>query len=235
MSGGGGFPIDLILFGMIAVFLVLRLRSVLGKRTGYERPPQQYQRPDATAASAAVPGLTPRGPVIDGRAEAARPAEPATSAKIPDPSGAAGQALGRMRAIDPSFDPSRFVAGAEQAFRLIVSAFAEGRRDALRPLLGDEMYAAFDGAVTAREQAKQTQQTEIRGIQSVSIDQASLLDHIATITVRFVSDQVSMTTADGGAIVAGSDAVTEITDLWTFERSLGSADPTWRLIAARSA
>ncbi len=231
----GGFPIDLILFGMIAVFLVLRLRSVLGKRTGFERPPQPYQRPDTAPAGTASPGLAPRGPVIDGLAEPARPAEPATSATIPDPSSATGQALARMRAVDPSFDPSRFLAGAEQAFRLIVSAFAEGRRDALRPLLGDEMYTAFDGAITAREQAKQTQRTEIRAIQSIGIDQASLLDHIATITVRFVSDQVSLTVAEDGAIIAGSDAVTEITDLWTFERTLGSADPTWRLIAARSA
>jgi predicted lipid-binding transport protein (Tim44 family) len=221
--GSGGFPVDLILFGMIAAFLVLRLRSILGRRTGFERPPQAYQ-PRRDGA--------PPGPVIEGRAEPA-PASPARP--VPDRASPAGEAMARMAAVDRSFDPARFLDGAEQAFRMIVTAFAAGDRVTLRNLLSDDTYRAFEQAIAAREAAGETQHTEIRSIEQATIESAALLDRIATITVRFVSDQVSETKAADGRVVSGTDAVTEIVDLWTFERDLSSRDPTWRLIAARSA
>ena len=221
MDGGGGFPIDLILFGMIAAFLVLRLRSILGRRTGYQPPPAAYQPP-----------ASPASPVIDGRAE---PASPATSRTLPDPLGPAGQVLASMRASDPSFDPAGFLNGAEQAFQMIVAAFARGDRAALRPLLSDNTYAAFDSAITTREAAGQTQVSEVRAIQSATIEQAELHGNLAKLTVRFVSDQISLTQDAGGAPVAGTDAVTELVDLWSFERDLTASDPIWRLVAASSA
>jgi predicted lipid-binding transport protein (Tim44 family) len=225
MDFGNGFPVDLILFGMIAAFLVLRLRSILGKRTGYERPPQAY-KPSAPA---------PAGPVIDGRAEPPAAAATQPGRALPDPASPAGQALARMQRLPGGFDPASFLAGAEQAFRMIVEAFARGDRDTLRNLLADDTYRAFEGAITAREAAGQKQATEIRAIPSATIEAATLLDQLATITVRFVSDQVSVTTNADGTPAAGADAVTEITDIWTFERAMSSRDPTWRLVAARSA
>ncbi len=225
MDFGNGFPVDLILFGMIAAFLVLRLRSILGKRTGYERPPEAYKQP----ASA------PAGPVIDGRAEPAPAAATPPARALPEPSSPAGQALARMQRLPGGFDPANFLAGAEQAFRMIVEAFARGDRDTLRNLLADETYRAFEGAIAAREAAGQKQTTEIRAIASATIEAATLLDMLATITVRFVSDQVNVTTGADGTPVAGTDAVTEITDVWTFERAMDARDPTWRLVAARSA
>lgn len=221
--GSGGFPIDLVLFGMIAAFLVLRLRSILGRRTGFERPPQPYQPPT---------GPTPPGPVIDGRAE---PAAPPTHRAVPEPVSALGQTLARMQATDRSFDPSGFLDGAEKAFRLIVTAFATGDRTTLRNLLADDTYRAFDQAIAAREAAGHQQVSEIRAVPGVSIEAAELNGAVAHITVKFVSDQVSLTRDQSGNPVAGTDAVTEITDLWTFERDLSSRDPTWRLVAARSA
>lgn len=223
MGASSGFPIDLILFGMIAAFLVLRLRSILGRRTGFERPPQPYQPPAATPAS---------GPVIDARAE---PAPPSTRRQVPEPASALGQTLARMRAVDPNFDPAGFLDGAEKAFRMIVAGFAAADRAALRGLLSPDTYAAFDGAITAREQAGQTQTSEIRGIETSAIEAAELRGAVASVTVRFVSDQISLTSDKDGRPVAGTDAVTEITDIWTFERDLASRDPTWRLTAARSA
>ena len=104
----------------------------------------------------------------------------------------------------------------------------------MRPLLTDETYQAFDGAISAREAAGETQQTEIKSIIS-SIDQALLLGSLASVTVRFVTDQVNLTLGRDGHPVAGADAVMEITDLWTFERDLGQPNPIWRLSAARSA
>ena len=217
----GGFPIDLILFGMIAAFLVLRLRSILGRRTGYERPTAAYQ-----------PQAAPAAPVIEGRAE---PVAPAAAHVLPDPNGPVGQTLGRMQATDPGFNPGAFLNGAEQAFRMIVDAFAKGDRATLRPLLSAATYGAFDSAITAGEAAGHTQISEMRGIQSATIEQADLSGSIARLTVRFVSDQISYTRDAAGNPVAGTDAVTELVDLWSFERDLTSHDPVWRLVAATSA
>ncbi len=219
--GSSGFPIDLVLFAMIAGFLVLRLRSILGRRTGFERPPQPYQ-----------PQAGQPGPVIDGRPE---PADARPERPVPEPGSPLGAVLGQMQQLDRSFEPARFLDGAEQAFRMIVEAFAAGNRDTLRALLSPETYASFGAALDAREAAGHTQHTEIRAIQSATIEDAQLRGSGATIAVRFVSDQISTATAKDGQIVHGTDSVTEITDLWTFERDLSSRDPSWRLVAARSA
>ena len=222
MGASGGFPFDLILFGMIAAFLVLRLKGILGKRTGYERPPQPVQ---------------PRqGPIIDGRAE--RPsasASPAPARPVPEPVSALGQTLARMSTIDRTFSPAGFLDGAEKAFRIIVQAFASGDRAALKPLLGPDTWAAFDLAITERERAGQTHVTDVKAIHGVTIEAADLRGTVADITARIVSDQVNMTHTQSGQVVNGTDAVTEITDLWTFERDLAKADPVWHLVAARSA
>jgi predicted lipid-binding transport protein (Tim44 family) len=222
MGASSGFPIDLILFGMIAAFLVLRLRSILGKRTGFERPAQPYQ-PSAGPAAA--------GPVIDGQAEV----QPAANRPVPDPASPIGQTLGQMRTIDRSFDPAAFLDGAEKAFRMIVAAFAAGDRAALRGLLSDDTYRAFEQAIAGREAAGQKQVSAIHGIHSATIESAELKGPVATIAVRFVSDQVSLTQDKDGHPVTGTDSVTEITDVWTFERDLSTRDPVWRLVSARSA
>lgn len=220
--GSGGFPIDLLLFGMIAAFLVLRLRGILGRKTGFERPAQPEVSPSA------VPGMgrVAPAPVIEGRASVARP--------LPDPATPAGTALAQMQAADRSFDPQHFLGGAEAAFRLIVAAFAAGDRVALRPLLADDTYRSFEAAISAREAAGETQRSEIRGIENLSIEEAALSGNHAAITLRIVSDQVSETLDRDGKPVSGADAVAEITDIWTFERMLGQPDPAWRLSAARS-
>jgi predicted lipid-binding transport protein (Tim44 family) len=222
MGASGGFPIDLVLFGMIAAFLVLRLRSILGKRTGFERQAPPIQP---------VPLRPANGPIIEAKAE---PPQPAATQTVPDVASPTGQALAQMRAIDPGFDPARFLAGADQAFRMIVAAFAAGDRVGLRTLLSDETYKAFEQAISAREKTGETQVSEIKSMQHLSIDGAELKGRIGSVTVKIVSDQISYTQDKDGRPLAGADAVTEITDLWTFERDLSQPDPTWRLVAARS-
>jgi predicted lipid-binding transport protein (Tim44 family) len=214
----GQIPIDLILFGMIALFLVLRLRSILGKRQGFE----------------GVPEMKPRrgmAPVIEGRAEA----PPAVARKLPEAASATGQTLAAMRGVDRHFDPATFLSGAEGAFRLIVTSFATGDRDKLRGLLTPETFAAFDAAITAREQAGQTQRTEIRSILEATIEAATLHGSAAEITVKFVSHQITLTLAADGSIAAGADAVTELVDIWSFVRDLKGSAPVWRLAAAQNA
>ena len=217
----GGLPIDLILFAMVAAFLVLRLRSVLGRRTGFERPPQQ----DAARAGA---------PTRDAEAPPPPPVA-ALRGGIPDARSPAGQALVRIRGADASFEPAAFLGGAEGAFRMIVQAFAAGDRATLRDLLAEDAFAGFDQAIAAREQAGETQRSEIRAIHDMRIEAADLRGSVADITIRIVSDQVNVTTAADGSISAGAEAVTEITDLWTFQRDLAVSDPTWKLVGTRSA
>ena len=218
--GAGGFPIDLLLFGMIAAFLVLRLRAILGKRSGFE-----------AGQGPARPAVRPAGPIIDAVAEAAS----ARGRKLPDPSSPAGQALARMSRVDKAFTPEQFLSGAEAAFALIVSKYASGDREALRPLLSAETFATFDAAITAREEAGHVQTSEVRAIQDASIQSATLNGTLAEIDVRFVSDQVNQTLDREGRHVAGADAVTELRDDWLFGRDLSKPDPTWRLLQARSA
>ena len=182
MGGTGSFPIDLVLFGMIAAFLVLRLRTILGRRSGFER--EQAER-----GPVQVPGMgRPTGPVIEAKAEPAAPARP-----LPEPASPAGAALQRMRQVDHNFDPAHFLAGAEAAFRMIVAAFAAGDRVALRPLLADDIYRSFEQAIAAREAAGETQRSEIRAVQQVGIEEAHVAASIGSITVKFVSDQVAET------------------------------------------
>lgn len=224
----GGFPIDLILFGMVAAFLVLRLRSILGRRTGYERPPQPVEPTGAGEAA---------GRTIDTRAEEAElPQLPGFGAKrsLPDPASPAGQALARIRQVAPEFDPAAFLDGAEGAFRMIVEGFAKGDRETLRTLLSPEVFADFAAAIAAREQAGERQRTELQAIRESAIVEADLRGTIATIGVRFVSDQINTTYGADGSVVAGGEAVTETVDVWSFARDLNSADPTWLLVGTRS-
>ena len=217
----GSFPVDLILFAMIAAFLVLRLRGILGKRTGFERP--AVVPPPAAAAQA---------PIIEARAEPM--SGPRTAHILPDPTSAAAQALLAMRRAG-NFDPEQFLNGAAQAFAMIVGAFAAGDRATLQPLLSAEMFAAFGEAIDARAARGETQKSELRGISEIRIVGASLKDSLASIELRIVSDQISLTLDHAGQPVSGTDAMTELTDIWSFERDLTAADPTWRLTGARNA
>jgi len=218
--GAGGFPIDLVLFGMIAAFLVLRLRSILGKKSGFEAGPAVVR-----------PAARPAGAVIEAVAEPVA----APGRKVPDPSGPVGQALARMARVDHNFTPQLFLGGAEAAFTLIVSKFAAGDRAALRPLLSPETFTVFEAAIAAREAAGETQTSEVRAIPEATIEAASLTGTLAEITVRFVSDQVNQVLDREGRHVSGTDAVTELRDEWIFGRDLSKSDPTWRLLQARSA
>ena len=224
MGATGGFPIDLLLFGMIAAFLVLRLRSILGRRTGFERPAADAKVAPAGAVRPVLPAAADANDLV---------ADPAARA-LPEPTSPAGQGLARIAAAEPAFNAGHFLGGAEAAFRLIVEAYAAGDRAALRPLLTDDTYHGFESAIAAREAAGEVQRGEIRAINTVAVEAAALRDNTASVIVRFVSDQINETLDRDGKPIAGTDAVTEITDLWTFERELRQPDPAWRLAAAQS-
>jgi predicted lipid-binding transport protein (Tim44 family) len=223
---GDGFQIfDILLFAAIAGFLLLRLRSVLGRRSGNEQ-----RRPDPFN-----PSQTPAGPqdkVVP--LPRARPAEgiapPAAPATAPAVSGVAA-----LRAASPGFDEAEFLSGARGAFEIIVNAFAAGDTAALRPLLSNEVYEGFAEAIRTRIAAKETHETTLMSIKSADIAEAAVEDGAAVVTVKFVSDQVNVTRAENGAVVEGDpDRIVEQTDYWTFSRPIRARDPNWTLIATHS-
>ena len=213
---------DLVLFAMVAAFLVYRLRSVLGRRTGNERRRDAFFRP-AQAPADKVVVLPPRG---NG------PVPPAPNFAAAD-SVAGGVA--RIRGADPEFDPEAFLQGARVAFEMIVAGFAAGDKAKLRPLLSDDVYGQFATAIDEREASRETLETRILQLKSADLIEAALAGRAAQVTVKLVSDQINVLRAHDGSIVDGDpDHPVEKTDLWTFARDTRSPDPNWVLIATAS-
>jgi predicted lipid-binding transport protein (Tim44 family) len=229
-----------IIFLALAVFIFLRLRSVLGQRTGNERPPF-----DRTAARNALGGaqdknvVTMPGKVIDQAplAPAAEPAPPSDRWKdLAEPGTALAQGLDAIVDRDSSFDPRHFLSGARGAYEMIVLAFANGDRRALRDLLSSEVYESFDAAIKDREKNEQKTETRFVSIDKAELVGAELRDRTAQLTVRFVSQMISVTRDKSGTIVDGNpDKVADITDIWTFARDTTSRDPNWKLVGTGSA
>jgi len=224
----GNFPfLEIVLFAMVAGFLILRLRSVLGRRTGNER-----RRPDPIAARTAAEEARERevGTLPD---RARQPAPEMVPAAVASPAASAG--LEQIKAVDRDFDPDQFLLGAKRAFEMIVDAFAKGESTSLRPLLSDEVFAQFDGAIKAREDAKHTLSTTLVGIREADVADAALDGRIARVTVKFVSEQINVTRDSEGRVVDGDPTSSAtVTDIWTFARNTSSRDPNWQLVATHS-
>ena len=213
---------DIVLFAMVALFLILRLRSVLGRRTGNEQRRDPFV-PRTSTASDKIVTLPPR-PV-------AAPMPPAQ----PTPADSVAAGLARIRSADPGYDPEQFLQGARVAFEMIVSAFAEGDKAQLRPLLSDEVFGRFAAAIDERDGAKETLETRILRQKAAEIVGAALDGRTAQVTVELVSDQINVLRAHDGSIVDGDpDNSIEKTDFWTFARDTRSADPNWVLVATGS-
>lgn len=211
--------LEIIVFGLVAAFLLFRLRGVLGRRTGNERP-------RAFRAFRAPPSQGPvgAGPVIEGNVV---------------PFGGDAAALSgaeRLKAADRNFDEAKFLAGARGAFEIIVNTFAAGDTAALRPLLSDEVYQSFAKAIADRQAARETQETNLLSVKTCEIEAIDLVGREASVTVKFVSDQINVTRAADGRVVEGDpDHVAEKTDIWTFSRDVQSSNPNWKLTGTKSA
>ena len=233
---------EIVLIALVAIFLVLRLRSVLGRRTGNERPPTRDPFAPPPASDAGKPGWQqgnrPADAPVTGSGNVIELPRPERGAPPPQGSGplaiaeSAAAGIERVRRVDPSFDPREFLSGAREAFEMIVGAYARGDTAALRPLLNDELYRSFEGAIRARQTARETQQTTIIGFEACELVEVDMREQLAVCTVRFVTEQVNVTRNAEGAVIEGSpNEVTKVTDTWTFERNTASADPNWQLVA----
>ena len=208
--------VGIVLLAMIALFVGLRLYSVLGQRTGAEQRP--LTRPEAT------PSTETKAPAPEAKTGAS------------EPSGFAfeqGAASG-IRAIisaDSDFDVARFLEGAQGAYRMVLEAFWKGDREELAFLATDEVRDAFETAITEREAAGHKLENRLVAIERAAIEEAKLDRRVAEIDVRFDAYVVAVTRDAEGELVAGSmsDAI-PTHDVWTFRRTLGSQDPNWLLV-----
>jgi predicted lipid-binding transport protein (Tim44 family) len=231
------FDIYTIIFLALAVFIFLRLRSVLGQRTGRERPPydpysaRDTVRPASADNVVALPGRgaeKPPEPV-----EATEPVDRWKGFALPGTPLAAG--LTAIAADDKEFDPKHFVAGARAAYEMIVNAYAEGDRRTLKNLLSREVYDGFEAVIRDREARGETAETKFVSIDATELTAAESRGRTAQITARFISQLISVTRDRAGAVIDGSaEKVTEVTDVWTFARDMSSRDPNWKLVATES-
>ena len=235
----GVFDITTIIFLALAVFIFLRLRSVLGQRTGRERPPYdpysgRDQTGPATGKVVALP--TNRNAAAIAAGPAAEPAKPEQRWKdVAEPGSAIAGGLDAIAASAPDFDAKHFLTGARAAYEMIVNAFADGDRRVLKNLLSREVYDGFDNAIAEREKRGERVESHFVSVDSADIVGAELRGRIAQVTVRFHSQLVSATRDKDGNVIDGSaDKVTDVTDVWTFSRDVSSRDPNWKFVATEA-
>lgn len=222
---------DLIVYAVIAAGLVFWLRSVLGTRHGEER-----ERPNPFTAPEPLPG--PEGDEAQGIAlnmtdKIKTLAEtPKGAASIANKSAEAG--LQEIAEIDKDFDIDIFIAGAQDAFAMIVEAFASGDRTTLKDLLAPSVYAAFEGAIAGREQRQETMTAEIQSIRKAEVIEALLDRKMALITLRFEALELTCTKDAEGRILHGNpDKPAIMRDVWVFAREVKSRDPRWFVTETR--
>ncbi len=238
------FDIYTIIFLALAVFIFLRLRSVLGQRTGRERPPfnpfaARESRPGPVADKpvsdkvVALPTRTTEGAAIKSD-EADKPVVERWKG-IAAADSAAAKGLDAIVAADPTFDAGHFITGARGAYEMIVTAYAEGDRPTLKNLLARDVYDGFESVIRERETRGEVAETRFVSIDATNLIAAEQRGKTAQLTVRFVSKLVSMTRDKAGAVIDGSaDKVTDVTDVWTFARDTTSRDPNWKLVATET-
>lgn len=234
-----GFDIYTIILLGLAIFVLFRLRSVLGTRTGHERPPYDpYSRREQQGGEAGenVVTLPNRSPDAQSRLENEPPVLAPDRWRGIAGETAAESGLDAIKSADPSFDGKIFLQGARAAYEMIVTAFARGDRKALQPLLAHDVFEGFAEAIAEREKRGETVETTFVSIDKAEVIDAELNNGMANVTVRFVSQLVTVTRGKDGAIVDGSsEAVSEVMDVWTFSRDTRTSDPNWKLVATESA
>ena len=229
------FSFGTFFFFIVAVIIFLQLRSVLGKRTGNERPPfDPYTRREEDTAQASqqkdnVVAL-PQRQTIENQAKDFK------SIDAIAPEGTElNTGLRNIRAQDASFDPKEFLNGVKMAYEMIVLSYADGDRKTLKNLLSKDVYEGFDAAIKERETRGEKVNSTFVGINQAKIVAADMKGKDAQVTVRIVSEIISATQDKQGNIIDGDlETVAEIRDVWTFARNTANRDPNWKLVATEA-
>ena len=234
-------PLNLVL-AAIALMVVWRLRSVLGQRTGTERPPSDPYAPRRPHGSAPVE--TGSGKILEfpsSKEEPAKKVEVDAEPKAPVWTGFAAAAtplaagFEKLVQADPAFSPKEFLEGAKLAYEMIVEAFAKGDKPALKNLLSKEVLDGFTKAIDRRSQAGEKLDFQFVGFEKVDFMSVALAGKRASIVVKFASQMISATFDKAGALIDGNPReVRDITDIWTFERDVAQKDPNWRVVATET-
>lgn len=222
------FFADIIFFAAIAIFIVLRLRSVLGKRIGHE----QTFMPKKTEGTADRIISLPERERGEGLME--RKEDVISPDDIGNPEVVAG--LMAIRNKNPGFEPRTFLTGAKAAFEMIINAYNQGDADTLRMLLSKDLYKRFDEDMQERKESGRREETTLVAIKDAEITEVELKGSHASITTRFISEQIHLVRDGEGKIIEGKPSdIHQMEDLWVFSRDVTSADPNWVLESARSA
>ena len=237
------FDITTLIFLGLAVFVIWRLRSVLGQKTGHEQPPvDPFSRREPPQGRSANGG----GSVSDGDNVVRLPGSPAERTPpaappaerwrgIAEPGTPVAEGLDAIQRAEPSFDVHIFLDGAKSAYEMIVTAFAQGDRRTLKDLLAREVYEGFERAIADREKRGEKVETTFVSIDKAEITGVEVRGSNVQIVVRFLSKLITATRDAAGAVVDGSpETVADVTDVWTFARTLGSRDPNWLLVATEA-
>lgn len=218
-----GIPTDIIIYAVIAAVLVVWLARVLGTKNGSER-----ERPNPFAQN---PAGTPVQQDGVNNVALPLPQKPAALKNV-TPGIEAG--LVQISLADRSFEPTRFIENAKEAFAIVVAAFADGDKATLQDLLAKDVYASFETAIEAREKAGKKVSAEVQSIRDASITEARLSGTKAIIAIRFKADETYVETDSTGKIIAGNpDKIVSMTDVWVFARETKSNDPRWLVIETR--
>lgn len=222
-----------LFFFIAAAVIFYQLRSVLGKRTGRERPPfDPYSgrtKPEGEPADGGKVVSLPRR-----NAEAAETNYTAIN-EVTKPGTEANNGLRAIRDADPSFDPKKFIEGAKLAYEMIVMAFDDGDKKSLKNLLSPDVYEGFVKAIDERAARKEKIQSSFVGVEKAEIVDAELKGSESQITLRLISSMISATLDASGKVIDGdTETVAEVKDVWTFARDTKSRDPNWKLVATEA-
>ena len=226
------FDFGTIFFLVAAVVIFFQLRNVLGRRTGNERQP--FDPYTAGRARGKDDAGKPENVVSLPRKRTAAETEEAYLAidAFAKPGTDLNKGLRAIKEADPSFEPKTFVDGAKMAYEMIVMAYADGDRKTLKNLLSREVYDGFVTAIADREKRAEKIQSSFVGIEKADIVLAEMKNGEAHITLRIVSELISATLDNAGAVIDGDpETVAEVKDVWTFARDTRSRDPNWKLVA----
>jgi predicted lipid-binding transport protein (Tim44 family) len=226
-------PPDLIIYAIVAAGLVIWLRNILGTRHGDER-----ERPNPFAVQEA---LDKRRPHLDGEPQAPQTPQDKIMALSANPTRVLGvenktaeSGLLDISRADRNFDINFFLEGAQEAFVMIVEAFAKGERETLKDLLDPAVYESFANAIAEREKRSETMHAEILAVRRAEVIEARLNGRIAAVTVRFQADEISVTKDDNGVIISGhEEKIVPMRDIWTFARDTRGRDPRWLVTETR--
>jgi len=227
--------VDIIILAMVAGFIILRLRSTLGRRTGHDPSSPPRDTPRDGAPRPGTFGRPNRGndnvvPMPGARRDQeAMDIEPIYQGTPLEPG------LVQIKSVDPGFSATRFLEGSAKAFEMIVVAFAKHDIDTLRPLLSPDVFSRFASAIQDREERGETMETELVVLKPPKLESAELKGTNAVVVVRFQSEQVNIVKDKDGNVIEGDrDHVDTVTDIWTFMRDTANDDPNWLLVSTSS-